>query len=121
MTISGFFGDEDALFFEIALVDDEGLELQVDAMFDTGFSYWLALNNQDAIALNWVRLERQTLLTARGNFDFDIYAGKVILYGQEYDIPVHVGKGLTEVLIGRQWLQSKELIVNMSKRILTLG
>ena len=35
MTISGFFGDEDALFFEIALVDDEGLELQLDAMFDT--------------------------------------------------------------------------------------
>ena len=45
MTISGFFGDEDALFFEIGLVDDEGLELQVDAMFDTGFSYWLALTD----------------------------------------------------------------------------
>ena len=37
--ISGFFGDEDALFFEISLVDDEGYSLQVDALFDTGFSY----------------------------------------------------------------------------------
>ena len=68
-----------------------------------------------------MRLERQTLLTARGNFDFDIYAGKVIFDGTEYDIPVHVGKGLPEILIGRQWLQNKELIVNMSKQILTLG
>ena len=121
MTISGFFGDEDALFFEIALVDNEGIELQVDAMFDTGFSYWLALNNQDVIALNWVRLERQTMRTARGDFDFDVYAGKVIFDGQEYDIPVHVGKDLSEVLIGRQWLQSKQLFVNMQSGILTLG
>jgi predicted aspartyl protease len=41
-------------------------------------------------------------MTARGNFDFDIYAGKIKLDGQEYDVPVHVGKGLTEILLGRQ-------------------
>jgi predicted aspartyl protease len=39
MTIEGTFGDEDGLFFEIVLIDDQGLELQIDAMFDTGFSY----------------------------------------------------------------------------------
>lgn len=35
MTISGFFGDEDALLFEINLITSDGLELPVDAMFDT--------------------------------------------------------------------------------------
>jgi predicted aspartyl protease len=104
-----------------ALIDDEGLELQVDAMFDTGFSYWLAIDNQDVITFNWARLERQTLRTARGDFDFDIYGGKVIVDGQEYDIPVHVGKGLSEVLLGRQWLQNKRLLVDMQSSTLTLG
>jgi hypothetical protein len=37
MTIEGRFGDEDALIFEVALIDDQGLELQTDAMFDSGF------------------------------------------------------------------------------------
>lgn len=47
MTISGFFGDEDALLIEINLITSDGLELPVEAMFDTGFSYWLAINEQD--------------------------------------------------------------------------
>lgn len=54
--ISGFYGDEDALLFEISLIASDGLELSVDAMFDTGFSYWLAINEQDIDALGWVRL-----------------------------------------------------------------
>ena len=56
MTISGFFGDEDALLFEINLITSDGLELPVDAMFDTGFSYWLAINDQDIDALGLIRL-----------------------------------------------------------------
>jgi predicted aspartyl protease len=121
MTIEGTFGDEDALFFEIALIDDQGLELQIDAMFDTGFSYWLAVDSQDINAFNWVFLRRQPMETARGNFKFDIYAGKIKLDGQEYDIPVHVGKGLSEVLLGRQWLTTRRLLVDIPSRLLTLG
>jgi len=49
--ISGFFGDEDALFFEIELIATDGLEIAVDALLDTGFSDWLAINNQDLDAL----------------------------------------------------------------------
>jgi predicted aspartyl protease len=59
--------------------------------------------------------------TAQGTSSFDIYAGKIKLDGIEYDIPVHIGKNLTEVLLGRQWLQTKQLLVNMQSRILTLG
>ena len=36
--IQGTFGDEDELFFEIELITDNGLELPVDALLDTGFS-----------------------------------------------------------------------------------
>jgi predicted aspartyl protease len=42
--ITGWFGDEDELFFELELITSDGLELPVDAMFDTGFSGWLAIN-----------------------------------------------------------------------------
>ena len=56
--ISGFFGDEDGLFFEIELLAADGLELPVAAMFDTGFSGWLAINEQDLDALGWVYPKR---------------------------------------------------------------
>jgi predicted aspartyl protease len=118
--ITGFFGDEDALFFEIELISSQGLKLPVDAMLDTGFSYWLAIDEQDVDALDWLRLERQTMITARGEADFDIYAGKVKIDGEEHDIPVHVGNGLTEILFGRQWLKNRRLVVDMTLGILTL-
>ncbi len=109
MTISGFFGDEDALLFEINLITLDGLELPVEAMFDTGFSYWLAINEQDIDAFGWERLREQTMRTARGDVKFEIYVGQVLFDGQEFDIPVHVGKDLTEVLLGRQWLTNRRL------------
>jgi predicted aspartyl protease len=93
----------------------------IDAMFDSGFSYWLAVDSQDVSAFNWVFIRRQIMETARGNFRFNIYAGKIKLDGQEYNIPVHVGKGLSEVLLGRQWLTTRKLLVDMANRLLTLG
>ena len=118
--MNGFFGDEDALFFEIELIALDGLELPVDALFDTGFSDWLAINNQDLDALGWTYIKQQPMFTARGEAEFELYLGKVIFGGQEYDIPVHVGEGLTEVLLGRQWLQNKRLVVDIPSSVLTL-
>ncbi|MCV3214066.1 hypothetical protein OGM63_11180 [Plectonema radiosum NIES-515] len=40
---------------------------------------------------------------------------------REFDIPVHVGKDLTEVLLGRQWLTTRRLVVDMPSGELTLG
>ncbi len=51
--INGFFGDQDALLFEINLITSDGLELPVDAMLDRGFSSCLAINDQDLDALSW--------------------------------------------------------------------
>jgi len=36
--IKGTFGEQDELFFEVDLIADNGLELPVDALLDTGFS-----------------------------------------------------------------------------------
>ncbi|MBD2513979.1 aspartyl protease [Nostoc sp. FACHB-973] len=118
--ISGKFGDEDELFFEIDLIAGDGLEIPVDALVDTGFSWWLAINNQDLEALDWIYLEQQTMLTAQGDAEFDIYLGKVRIDGQDFDIPVHVGEGVPEVLLGRQWLKHRRLVVDMSSNLLTL-
>ncbi len=91
--IHGFFGDEDALLLEISLITSEGLELPVDGLLDTGFSYYLAIDKQDLDGLGWQLLREQTMRTARGNYKFDIYVGKIKIDGQEFDIPVHVGRG----------------------------
>jgi predicted aspartyl protease len=118
--IEGRFGDEDELFFEVELIANNGLELPGEALLDTGFSGWLAMDEQDFEGLDWIYIRRQEMRTARGEFDFDIYAGKVRIDEQEFDIPVHVGDGVPEILIGRQWLKNRRLVVDMSAGILTL-
>ncbi|CBN57500.1 MULTISPECIES: hypothetical protein [Kamptonema] len=119
--IEGWFGDEDELFFEIDLIAVDGLALPVDVWLDTGFSGWLAINNQDLQGLNWSYLRQDTMRTAQGEFDFDIYVGKVRIDGQEFDIPVHVGDGVPEILLGRQWLKTRRLVVDIPSGVLTLG
>ncbi|MEG4320377.1 MULTISPECIES: aspartyl protease [unclassified Microcoleus] len=118
--IEGRFGDQDELFFEIELIADNGLELPVDALLDTGFSGWLAMDVQDLEGLDWTYLKQEKMCTAKGEFYFELYAGKVRIDEQEFDIPVHVGDGVPEFLIGRQWLKTRRLVVDMSAGILTL-
>lgn len=118
--IEGRFGDEDELFFEIELIADNGLELPVDALLDTGFSGWLAMEEQDLEGLDWIYVKQEKMLTAKGEFDFELYAGKIRIDGQDFDIPVHVGAGVPAFLIGRQWLKNRRLVVDMSAGILTL-
>ncbi|MDQ2098260.1 MAG: aspartyl protease [Tychonema bourrellyi B0820] len=119
--IQGTFGDEDELFFEIELIADNGLELPVDALLDTGFSGWLAMDSQDLDGLDWTYIKQEKMRTAKGEFNFDLYAGKVRIEGQEFDIPVHVGTGVPEVLIGRQWLKNRRLVVDISAGVFDIG
>jgi predicted aspartyl protease len=118
--IEGTFGDQDELFFEIELIADNGLELPIDALLDTGFSGWLAMDSQDLEGLDWTYIKQEKMRTAKGEFNFDLYAGKVRIEGQEFDIPVHVGTGVPEILIGRQWLKNRRLVVDISAGVLTL-
>jgi predicted aspartyl protease len=119
--IQGVFGEKGQLFFEIELIAVDGLHLPVDAMFDTGFTGFLAVNKQDLDGLDWKYIRRNKLRTAQGESRFDIYLGKIFLDGQEYDIPVFAGDELTEVLLGSEWLKILPLSVNYQAGILTLG
>jgi predicted aspartyl protease len=119
--INGRFSDDDTLIFELCLIASDGLELPTDVLLDTGFSGWLAIDEQDCHGLDWTYLRTIVQKTARGISDFDIYAGKVRLDGSEFDILVHVGEGLTEVLFGLKWLKTRRLVVDMASGVLTLG
>ena len=118
--IQGRFGDDDELFFEIELIAADGLELPIEALLDTGFSDWLTINSQDLEGLDWVYVRKQTLRTASGEAEFDIYVGKVRIDGQDFDIPVYAGNEVTEVLLGRQWLKNGRLVVDLPLGVLTL-
>ena len=41
--IEGRFGDEDELFLEVELIANNGLELPINALLDTGLLGWLAI------------------------------------------------------------------------------
>ncbi len=44
--IRGYFGERKQLFFEIELITNDGLNLPVDALFDTGFTGFMAINTR---------------------------------------------------------------------------
>ncbi|WP_413174732.1 aspartyl protease [Anabaena azotica] len=119
--IQGYFGDGGRLFFEIELITADALNLPVDALFDTGFTGFMAINKQDLQGLNWSFISKEKLRTAQGESRFDLYLGKVILDNQEYEIPVYAGDELTEILLGSEWLEFLPLVVNFQVGVLTLG
>ena len=90
-------------------------------MLDTGFTGFLAISKQDLDSLDWSFIRQEELRTAQGEARFYIYLGKVLLDGQEYEIPVYAGDEITEVLLGSEWLKNLPLVVNYQARILTLG
>ena len=51
--ISGEFSSRGELIFEIALIGTDGEPIPVKALLDTGFTGWLAIDNQDAKSLGW--------------------------------------------------------------------
>lgn len=119
--ISGRFGDGEELIFEIEFIAANGFELPIDVVLDTGFSGWLAIDQQDLEGFDWEYLGERSMLMARGVSNFDIYAGKVRIDREIFDIPVYTGDGVPEVLLGRQWLTNCRLVVDMPSGVLTLG
>lgn len=118
---SGEIWGKGSTIFEIDLITDDGLNLPVDAMLDTGFTGFLAINKQDLDSLDWFYIGKETLRTAQGESLFKIYLGKLILNEQEYEIPVYAGDEITEFLLGSECLKILPLVVNYQAGILTLG
>ena len=120
--ISGWFGENGELFFEIELIASNGERFPVEVLLDTGFTTgFIAINSQDLDSLDWSLIVREIeMQTARGDVLFDLYEGRVIIDGQEFVIPVHVGEDLPEILIGSQWLDRMQLVVNKPIGILRL-
>lgn len=58
--------------------------------------------------------------TARGEEFFDLYEGRILLDNQEYIVPVHVGAGIPEVLLGLQWLETRKLVLDRPQQVLML-
>jgi len=121
--IDGSFGEIGELFFEIDLVAADDERFPIEVLLDTGFiTGWLALDTQDCLSLGWVMIESERLmLTARGEEYFDIYEGKAVVDEEEYVIPVLVGDGIPESILGLQWLKLLPLAVNFGTGVLTLG
>lgn len=119
--IQGTFGSRGQLFFEIDLITADGSYLPVDVMLDTGFTEFLAINKQDLDGFEWHFIRQEELQTAKGESLFELYSGKVLLDGQEYEIPVFAGSEITEMLLGSQWLKFLPLAVNYQAGLLTLG
>ncbi len=119
--IQGYFGEKGELFFEIELVAADGSIVTVNALLDTGFTDWLAMDIQDVESLEWLYLDKQEMRTARGDVRFNRYQGTVFLDGQEMSIPVLAGKQITEVLLGLPWLDNRRLVVDRKAGLLTLG
>ncbi|KYC41933.1 aspartyl protease [Scytonema hofmannii PCC 7110] len=120
--ISGEFNSKRELIFEIGLIAADSDIVPVKAILDTGFTGWLAIDNQDADSLGWLlESQKEQMRTARGEARFNLYQGTILLDGQEYIIPVLGGDELPDILLGVNWLQLKRLVADFPAGVLTLG
>jgi clan AA aspartic protease len=118
--IQGRFGDQGQIYFDIDLIDENGLNLPVEAMLDTGFTEFIAMNQQDIESLNWTFLNQDKLITAQGEAFFNIYIGKIIIDNQEFEITAFAGDEIQEILLGSQWLKIFTLMADYRKGEVTL-
>lgn len=99
--ISGEFNSKGELTFEIGLIAADGDIIQVKALLDTGFTGWLAIDNQDAESLGWILGSQQrNMETARGEARFNLYRGNVLFDREEFAILVLGGDELPDILLG---------------------
>ncbi len=120
--IQGEFNRFGELFFEIGLMSADREVFTVMALLDTGFTGWLAIDNQDAESLGWVRNnEPQDMQTAQGEARFNLYEGKVVIEEEEFTVEVLGGDELVNSLLGVLWLRTKRLVVDFTMGVLTLG
>ncbi len=120
--IQGEFNSRGELFFEIGLLSADGDVIPVMALLDTGFTGWLAIDNQDAESLGWRSYNyTRDMQTARGEERFNLYEGKVVIEEEEFTIDVLGGNKLANILLGVFWLRRKRLVVDFPMGVLTLG
>lgn len=119
--IQGYFGNKGELFFEIDLIAVDGSVITVNALLDTGFTDWLAMDIQDVESLGWLFVRELDMRTARGEVRFNVYQGNVYFDGQQLIIPVLAGRQITEVLLGLPWLETRRLVVDRKAGVLRLG
>lgn len=121
--IFGEFNSQGELIFEIGLVTSDEDVIPVNTLLDTGFTGWLALDNQDALSLGWILNinEQRDMQTAWGEARFNLYEGTVLLDGEEFTIEVLGGDDLDNILLGVRWLQTKRLVADFTSGVLTLG
>jgi len=116
----GYFNQKGELFFQMDLMAVDNSMMTVDAMLDTGFTDWLAMNIQDIECLGWPFFMKQKKYTANGIVEFNLYAGTVLFDEQEMTIPIIGGDEFTHILMGLQWLNSRRLVVDRKMDLLTL-
>lgn len=119
--MNGYFSKKGELFFEIDLIAADRAVITIDAMLDTGFTDWLAMDIQEINSLGWTFIKEQRKQTAGGEAKFELYAGTVLLDGINMTIPVLGGEEITHVLMGLQWLETRRLVVDKKMSLLTLG
>lgn len=117
----GRFGERGELYFEIELISAGGDGLIVDALFDTGFTGWIALNRQDAQSLDWLEVDIVPMATARGLASFSSYFERIRFAGQVREIEILGGEEVPEVLMGVAWLQTGRLVADLAQELLMLG
>ncbi|MGB5595247.1 MAG: aspartyl protease [Crocosphaera sp.] len=120
--MNGHFGENGELLFDVELIAVNQETVSVEVLLDTGFTTgWLGINRQDAEALGWPIMAAQIeMQTASGNDFFSLCEGKIRIDEQIFNIPVHVGVNFSEILLGCQWLEMMELVVNKPQNLLTL-
>lgn len=120
--ILGEFNERGELVFEITLISATREYVPVNAILDTGFTGWLAINTQEADSLDWeLDREQEIMSTAAGNTPLYRYSASLAMDGQEFHINALAGDEIENLLLGLRWLETKRLVADFPNQLLTLG
>lgn len=95
--------DNLAVWLYVKFLGDNGIEMDIPLLFDTGFSEWISLPRDFLDALGFPEYTSQDVTLGDGQqIDTPIYKGRILWDGQEQEVPIHNLEG--DPLLGMQQL-----------------
>lgn len=103
-----------SLWLYLKFIGDNGIEMDIPMLFDTGFSEWISLPRHFIEALGFPETTSQEVTLGDGNrIETSLYKGRILWDGQVQEIPVHSLEG--DPLLGMQ--QVEDYLITIPARV----
>ncbi len=99
-----------SIWLYVKFIGDNGIEMDIPLLFDTGFSEWISLPRSFLDALGFSESTSQDVTLGDGQqIETPIHKGRILWEGQEREAPIHNLDG--DPLLGMQQLEGYRITI----------